>query len=131
MLGETIKELRLSKGISSRKLSEAVGKSTAYINQIEKGRNNNPDANVVLQILTVLGLSNSEINSILDQYNLTHKTPKMTLDPIQLFAENMLSDDGLKKAQEQDAEKLYLIIKALPSGTVNILIEKLKRDNLI
>lgn len=131
MLGETIKNLRLSKGFSSRKLSEAVGKSTAYISQIENGRNNKPDAYIVLQILTVLGLSDDKINNILDQYNLTPKTPKMSLDPIQMFKESMLTSDGLKKVQEHDAEKLFQIIKTIPSGTVEILMEKLKNDNLL
>jgi len=53
LFGQYIKEQRLSLGISSRKLSEKVGKSSSYISSIEKGLYK-PDDIMALKILKEL-----------------------------------------------------------------------------
>ncbi|HBV88073.1 MAG TPA: hypothetical protein DEF42_15800 [Desulfosporosinus sp.] len=62
--GQYIKEQRLQFGISSRKLSEKVGKSSSYISSIEKGLYK-PDFDMALKIFEELRIEISD-DTILD-----------------------------------------------------------------
>jgi len=58
-LGRFIKHRREKKHISTRKLSEMVGKSSTYIWQLENGNVKNPPYDVVLKIFDLLELGES------------------------------------------------------------------------
>lgn len=59
-IGDFIKALRKGKNINSVDLAKSLGKSSAYISQIEKGRNKNPDYKILCEILKQLGISDDE-----------------------------------------------------------------------
>ena len=130
MIGAKIKELRRLKGIVSTKLANDIGKSKAYISQIENGRNKNPDRAMLIKIFKVLEVDNKEIDKILDQYKIKENIKK-EVDVINLMTDNLLTQDWLLHKQTEDAEKLYNIIKNLPKETIIILLDKLKSENLI
>lgn len=53
--GIALKELRLSKGLSMRKLGDLIGKSDSYISHLENGRLNFPEGESLDRILSALG----------------------------------------------------------------------------
>ncbi|MCM3444354.1 helix-turn-helix domain-containing protein [Metabacillus halosaccharovorans] len=64
-IGEYLHLLRRSKKVNSTDLSKAVGKSAAYISQIENGRNKNPDYKTMYEILKHLGIEENKIEDYL------------------------------------------------------------------
>ncbi|MBD8004559.1 helix-turn-helix domain-containing protein [Bacillus norwichensis] len=69
-IGEYLHLLRRSKKINSTELSKAVGKSAAYISQIENGRNKNPDYKTMYEILKHLGIEENKIEDYLYHFNI-------------------------------------------------------------
>ena len=65
--GEYLKELRLAKKASQGKLAAAIGKTTMYISNIEKGKNNPPDESQLEKIAVELELNTQERLEFLDK----------------------------------------------------------------
>ena len=65
--GDYLKELRLSKKVSQGKLAAAIGKTTMYISNIEKGKNNPPDESQLEKIAVELELDAQERLSLIDK----------------------------------------------------------------
>lgn len=53
--GLALKELRLSRKLSMRKLGDLIGKSDSYISHLENGRLNFPEGEPLEKILSVFG----------------------------------------------------------------------------
>ena len=64
--GDYLKELRLSKKVSQGKLAAAIGKTTMYISNIEKGKNNPPDESQLGKIADVLNLDEQKRFDLID-----------------------------------------------------------------
>lgn len=54
--GEYLKKLRLGKNVSQGRLTAAIGKTTMYISNIEKGKNNPPYELQLEKIADILNL---------------------------------------------------------------------------
>ena len=65
--GEYLKDLRLAKKASQGKLAAAIGKTTMYISNIEKGKNNPPDESQLEKIVVALELGGKERLSLIDK----------------------------------------------------------------
>lgn len=65
-IGETIKELRVSKNLTQEELAEKCDTSAVYISEIERGIKN-PTATTLLTISTSLGLKLSELVLAIEQ----------------------------------------------------------------
>ncbi len=61
MLGKRIKEIRKSKGISQKKLSDECNVSISYIQQLEYGKKENPSIEILNKIATALDVSVMDI----------------------------------------------------------------------
>jgi len=70
VFGQYIKEQRLLLGLSSRKLSEMIGKSSSYISSIEKGLYK-PDYQTAYKILKELKVENSKVLMLLRDFGVT------------------------------------------------------------
>jgi len=67
-LGDFIKAIRKTKKISSVNLSKAIGRSGAYISQIESGKNKNPDYDSLYEIFKQLGVEEIKIDDYLEHF---------------------------------------------------------------
>lgn len=65
--GEYLKELRLAKKASQGKLAAAIGKTTMYISNIEKGKNNPPDESQLEKIADFLNLDEQKRFELIDE----------------------------------------------------------------
>ena len=65
--GEYLKRLRLAKNASQGNLATAIGKTTMYISNIEKGKNNPPDESQLQKIADVLNLDEQERLNLIDE----------------------------------------------------------------
>jgi len=63
--GQVLKRFRQNKGISSRQLSQIVGKADAYVSQIERGLIKHPDAHIAYELLKAVGCHKEQIEKIL------------------------------------------------------------------
>ena len=64
--GEYLKRLRLAKKASQGKLAAAIGKTTMYISNIEKGKNNPPDELQLKKIADALNLNEQQFFELID-----------------------------------------------------------------
>ncbi|MDY5107167.1 MAG: helix-turn-helix transcriptional regulator [Actinobacillus minor] len=60
-LGDNIKRIRKTAGISQQELADMSGVSKAQISRLENGEQNNPQINTVVSIASNLGVSIEEI----------------------------------------------------------------------
>ncbi|MDK9711208.1 helix-turn-helix domain-containing protein [Acidaminobacter sp.] len=58
--GDFISQRRYAKGITVRKMAELISMSPGYYNDIEKGRRNPPDSEVLNKLITVLSISEED-----------------------------------------------------------------------
>lgn len=65
--GELLKETRLKKNVSLRKLAEEIGVAAPYLSDVEKGRRNPLSEENMRKVIEVLQLSNEEANELFDQ----------------------------------------------------------------
>lgn len=65
--GEYLKDLRLAKKASQGKLAAAIGKTTMYISNIEKGKNNPPDESKLIKIAIELELDDDARLELIDK----------------------------------------------------------------
>lgn len=64
--GEFVKEKRLERKISLRKLAEELGIVAAYMSDIEKGRRYPPDKDKIYKIAEVLSMNDDERDTLFD-----------------------------------------------------------------
>lgn len=64
--GEFVKDKRMEKGISLRKLAEELDIVPAYMSDIEKGRRYPPDKEKIYKIAEVLTLDQEETDTLFD-----------------------------------------------------------------
>ena len=65
--GDYLKKLRLAKKTSQGKLAAAIGKTTMYISNIEKGKNNPPDESQLEKMAVELELNSQERLEFIDK----------------------------------------------------------------
>ncbi len=65
--GEYLRDLRLAKKASQGKLAAAIGKTTMYISNIEKGKNNPPDESKLIKIAIELELDDDARLELIDK----------------------------------------------------------------
>jgi transcriptional regulator with XRE-family HTH domain len=65
MIQKIVRDLRLEKGFSSNGLSEKVGKNRTWVSQIETGKIKHPQLSSFKKMLSILGVSNEEIEKII------------------------------------------------------------------
>lgn len=69
--GKDLKRMRKQVGISSKVLSQKVGKAVTYVSQLERGLIKNPDYNTCYNLLKELGIQEGKIEDILyNHYNI-------------------------------------------------------------
>ena len=64
--GEYLKEKRLEKDINLRKLAGMLEIAPAYLSDIEKGKRNSPNQEIMEKIVSVLELSDDDKNTMFD-----------------------------------------------------------------
>lgn len=69
-LGNFLKLLRKTKGINSIELSNSVGKSNAYVSQIENSHNQKPEYGIMCDILRKLDVEEDKIEEYLAHFGL-------------------------------------------------------------
>lgn len=124
--GQYTKEQRLSLGISSRKLSEKVGKSSSYISSIENGLYK-PDYKMAYKILKELRIEMPNDSILEFLHSLEIEVPSVSRVPNSSFFEqdeleykiDRTNIKVTKKSHEPDYQKLY-------EERQEELIEKLK-----
>ncbi|WP_315117909.1 helix-turn-helix transcriptional regulator [uncultured Clostridium sp.] len=57
MLGENIKEVRISRGLSINALAKACGMSPGYLSDLEKGKKDNPSMDMLEKIANELNVT--------------------------------------------------------------------------
>ncbi|MFB4367019.1 helix-turn-helix domain-containing protein [Bacillus subtilis] len=65
-LGSVVKYYRKKKKINSQELSKSLGKSGAYISQIENGHNKNPDYDTLKELFRKLGIAEENLETYLE-----------------------------------------------------------------
>ncbi|WP_216829056.1 helix-turn-helix domain-containing protein [Alkalihalobacterium elongatum] len=95
MIGETVKKLRLEKGLSLSELAESAGVAKSYLSSIERNIQSNPSIQFLEKISSVLGVS---VETLLNESKDRHNT-EYDLDSawIELVKEAM--DSGVTKEQ--------------------------------
>lgn len=131
-IGEKIKRLRKSKGVTSRDLSTTLGKSSAYISQIELGRVKNPDKDIVIKILEALSVDHFEIIQILNEFDISNKAnnKRNNINIENLTPSDFLTEEQLNEKYLEDAENLATLIKTLPKKTTDLLFSLLEDDGV-
>lgn len=95
MLGEKIKKLRESRGLSLSELAERAGVAKSYLSTIERNLRRNPSIQFIEKIADVLHVS---VTSLIDEDS----------DPVNGSLE--------KEQQDLDAEWLEIVKEAMDSG---------------
>lgn len=62
--GDCLRALRIEKGLSQEKLASGIGRKKMTISDIEKGRNNPPQGEILERIIHCLMLSDSEAQNL-------------------------------------------------------------------
>ncbi|SEA38838.1 XRE family transcriptional regulator, master regulator for biofilm formation [Thalassobacillus cyri] len=93
MIGERIKELRKSKGLSMSELAEKAGVAKSYLSSIERSRQTNPSIQFLEKVGRVLGVS---VNQLIEE-NESKETSALDDDWLELVQTAM--DSGITKEQ--------------------------------
>jgi transcriptional regulator with XRE-family HTH domain len=94
-----VKQKRLAKGISARKLSDKIGASSGYISLLENGKIEMPGEEVLLAIFRELEISNNEYQDYLNVVDLGE------------FTIDLRKDSGIKR--EKYLEEIRKELEAL------------------
>ena len=100
-LGQFISDLRTTRCISCRHLSQMIGISTAYLSQLERGIRLNPDPQLLLRIAQALSLSPEEATTLFDLYAET--TGNLPPDITEYLNGNSAVQRALRQAREVNA----------------------------
>lgn len=101
-IGEYIKLLRKIKKINSIELSKSIGKSDAYISQIENGRNKKPDYSTLYNVLKILGIEEEKIEDYLYHFGIL--SPERIAHEEELLIARMNPSEEDLKAMQEEAE---------------------------
>ena len=88
--GQTLKEMRRSKGITQRQLAAAVGVDFSYISKVENDRMPPPAADTIVKICKKLGVPSDELLAM---------TGKMPTSVKEAISENPAAQQFLREAQ--------------------------------
>ncbi len=105
MFGEFLKEKRLEKEINLRKLAGMIEIAPAYLSDIEKGKRNSPNAEIMERLVTVLELTEDEKNTMFD---LAAQERENTVAPdiSEYVKANKMVRVALRKAQNMELSDL-------------------------
>ncbi|MBD7985311.1 helix-turn-helix transcriptional regulator [Sporosarcina sp. Sa2YVA2] len=129
VIGEFIKEQRLNKGFSIRKLAELSGVSHPYLSQIETGKNTKPSNDVLHKLADPLGVSHFDLMVAAGYYT---KEELLIRQQQEEFFNSMTSeqfDDYIEKQNEvflieEYRKKEFTDIEELLNG--NVYFDKYK-----
>ena len=88
--GQTLKEIRRSKGVTQRQLAAAVGVDFSYISKVENDRMPPPAADTIVKICEKLGVPSDELLAM---------TGKMPTPVKEAISENRAAQQFLREAQ--------------------------------
>ncbi len=88
--GQTLKNLRRSKGITQRELASAVGVDFSYISKVENNRMPPPAADTIVKICETLGIPPDKLLAM---------TRKMPTPVKEAISENPIAQQFLREAQ--------------------------------
>ena len=88
--GQTLKEIRRSKGVTQRQLAAAVGVDFSYISKVENDRMSPPAADTIVKICQKLGVPPDELLAM---------TGKMPTSIKEAISENQAAQQFLREAQ--------------------------------
>ncbi len=88
--GQTLKNLRRSKGITQRELASAVGVDFSYISKVENNRMPAPAADTIVKICEKLGIPPDKLLAM---------TRKMPTPVKEAISENPVAQQFLREAQ--------------------------------
>lgn len=88
--GQTLKEIRRSKGVTQRQLAAAVGVDFSYISKVENDRMPPPAADTIVKICEKLDVSPDELLAM---------TGKMPTPVKEAISENPAAQQFLREAQ--------------------------------
>ncbi|RKU16320.1 XRE family transcriptional regulator [Candidatus Poribacteria bacterium] len=88
--GQTLKEIRRSKGVTQRQLATAVGVDFSYISKVENDRMPPPAADTIVKICEKLGVPSDELLAM---------TGKMPTPVKEAISENPAAQQFLREAQ--------------------------------
>lgn len=119
--GKELKVLRNKVGLSSKVLSQKVGKAVTYVSQLERGLIKNPDYDTCRRILAELGLTNTDGENMLNYFSI--KSPELKHAElewsIRLAEEEELKHESgyynkkLEKITNKNAQVINLLEKRL------------------
>lgn len=102
-IGDFIKEHRKAKKINSVDLSKELGKSVAYISQIEHGHNKKPDFNTLYEIFKRIGIEEDRIEDYLESFGFMTPEREQARIQEQIGRQNM-SIEEYEELQKQEDE---------------------------
>jgi XRE family transcriptional regulator of biofilm formation len=94
MIGDSIRQLRVAKGLSISELAERAGVAKSYISSIERGIQKNPSIQTLDKISRVLGVTTQQLLSLDTQL----QTPD-PLDEEWLELAKQMAASGISKEQ--------------------------------
>lgn len=104
-LGDFIKQNRKANKINSVDLSKELGKSVAYISQIEHGHNKKPDFDNLYEIFKRIGIDENKIEDYLEHFGFM--TPEREEAKIQEEIERQnISSEEYEQIQKQERDFL-------------------------
>ena len=98
--GEFISKRRKEKELSLRKMADLLDLSPAYWSDIEKGRRNPPNIEKLKEIAELLGLSQEEIDMIIDMAS--EDRDEIPMDLTEYIKESNLARTALRKARKKE-----------------------------
>jgi XRE family transcriptional regulator, master regulator for biofilm formation len=94
MIGDSIRQLRVAKGLSISELADRANVAKSYISSIERGIQKNPSIQTLDKIARVLGVTTQQLLSLDDQ----PQAPDM-LDEEWLELAKQMAASGISKEQ--------------------------------
>lgn len=89
--GESLRQLRRSKGVSQRELAEKVGVDFSYISKVENDRLPPPAADTIVRICDALGVKPDDLLAL---------TGKMPSDVKEMLSASPAAQQFIRQAQE-------------------------------
>lgn len=104
--GKHLRELRIKRGLSVRRLAQMAGVSNAYVSQVETGSRRVPSPRILKRLAEPLGIAPDELLDIAWQVSSPRlKWPQTTIDISELLKQGNLTFGGFPLSSE-DVEKL-------------------------
>lgn len=97
--GEYFKIKRQSQGLSLRKTASILDLSSAYINDIEKGKRNPPGLDLLMTIAEAFQLNDQEVEIIIDMAS--EDRDEIPMDLPEYIKSNELVKEALRKARKK------------------------------